>query len=163
MVSPGSSLFFTLSERTSLSRGGPEDGLIVMWLWGDHDASTDRALGLALARAIALGGAGIVLDLSEVDSMAPSTLGVIVRAREFLHRRSASLTVRSPSPCARRVIEACGWTELFSPGAGMAAGTGAGLSSWVEVPTAPRSDGPPVRSPSAPERVPASLGPADGR
>ena len=101
MPQVGSS-FFTVSDRPPLSEGGSEAGPIVVWLWGEHDASTDRNLSLTLARAIALDSAGLVLDMSEVELIAPSTLGTIVRAREFLRQRAASLTVRSPSAFARR-------------------------------------------------------------
>jgi anti-anti-sigma regulatory factor len=69
-----------------------------------------------LARAIALDSAGLVLDLSEVEFMGASTLGTIVRAREFLRQRSASLSLRSPSTFVRRVIDACNLNDLLVPG-----------------------------------------------
>jgi hypothetical protein len=33
-----------VSDRPPLSREGPEAGPIVVWLWGEHDLSTDDAL-----------------------------------------------------------------------------------------------------------------------
>ena len=114
MASVGPS-FFTVSDRPPASRAGSEIGPIVVWLWGEHDISTDRALGLALAGAIALDGAGLIVDLSAVEFMGASTLGVIARAREILRQRSASLTVRCPSAFARRVISVCGLNDLLGP------------------------------------------------
>jgi anti-anti-sigma factor len=153
MVSAGSSVF-TLSDRPPLGPGGPETGPIVVWLWGEHDASTDTALCLTLARAIAVDSPGLVLDLSEVDFIGPSTLAIIVRAREFLRERSASLTLRSPSAVARDIIDACGLADLLGPDPEMA-GTqrGTALSSWVAVPVADRSDGQPAGPVPVPERV----------
>jgi anti-anti-sigma factor len=112
MVTAGSS-FFTLSDRPPLDRGGAEAGPIVVWLWGKHDASTDRALCLTLARAIAVDSPGLVLDLSEVEPMGTSTLGTILRARRVLRQRSPSLTVRSPSGPARSAMDECGLTDLI--------------------------------------------------
>jgi anti-anti-sigma factor len=158
MVTAGSS-FFTLSDRPPLDQGGPEAGPVVVWLWGEHDASTDTALSLTLARAIAVDSPGLVLDLSEVDFIGPSTLAIIVGAREYLRQRSASLTVRSPSAVARDIIEACGLADLLGPDPEMAgAQRGTALSSWVAVPVADRSDGQPAPSVLVPERVPASVG-----
>ena len=158
MATAGSS-FFTLSDRPPLDRGGPEAGPIVVWLWGEHDASTGTALCLTLARAIAVDSAGLILDLSEVDFMGASTLGVIVRAREFLRQRSASLTVRSPSAVARDIIDACGLSDLLGADPEMAgAQQGTALSSWVAVPAAERGDGQPGPSVPVPEPVPARVG-----
>jgi anti-anti-sigma factor len=158
MATAGSS-FFTVSDRPPLDQRGPEAGPIVVWLWGEHDASTDRALCLTLARAIAVDSAGLVLDLSEVEFIGSSTLGIIVRAREFLRQRTASLTLRAPSAPARRSIDACGLTDLLSPDPQMAAAlTGTALSSWVAVPAVERGDGQPAPSAPAPERVPARIG-----
>ena len=129
MATPGSSSF-TLTDRPSLSRGGSEAGAIIVWLWGEHDAATDKALSLTLARAIALDSGGLVLDLSEVEFIGPSTLGIIVRAREYLRQRSASLTVRSISAPARVIIDACGLGDLFGSNTEMTGAlTGNSLSS----------------------------------
>ncbi len=130
--------FFTLPEPSPFGVDGAEAGPVVVWLRGEHDLSTDDALCATLARAIALDSAGLVLDLSEVEFMAASTLGVIVRAREFQRRRSSSLTVRAPSACVLRVMDACGLNDLTGPSAQAA---GAALGSWVGVPPARRGEG----------------------
>jgi anti-anti-sigma factor len=112
MVAAGSS-FFIVPDRHPVPGGpGPE---LVVWLRGQYDASTESALCLTLARAIAVNGPGLVLDLTEVPVMGRSTLEVIVRAREYLRHRSASLTVRSPSARVRRLIDACGLYDLLGP------------------------------------------------
>ena len=147
---------FSLLEQAPLRRDRAGAGPIVVWLRGEHDLSTDGALCATLARAIALDNAGLVLDLSEVEFMAVSTLGVIVRAGEFLRHRSRSLTVRSPSAFVRRIIDACDLTDLLGPQAGNLAAKS--LSSWVAVPATRRSRSQPGPLAPVPGRVPAPVG-----
>jgi anti-anti-sigma factor len=84
-------------------------------LAGEHDLSTDGALSMALARAIASDSSDIVVDLSEVSFIGASTLGVIARAREFVRRPGRALVVRHPSAVALRVIGICGLEDLLEP------------------------------------------------
>jgi anti-anti-sigma factor len=152
------SLFFNVPDRPPVRRGSEAEPIVV-WLRGKHDVSTDAALCRALARAIAHDSAGPVLDLSGVEFMGAATLGVIVRARELLRLRSASLTVRSPSAFVRRIISLCGLDDLLRPTCGRADHvTGNALGCWVAVPAAERSDGRPGPSTPVPDRVPARVG-----
>ena len=48
------SSFFTVSDRPTSRRNETEASPIIVWLVGEHDLSTDDALCLTLARAIAL-------------------------------------------------------------------------------------------------------------
>jgi anti-anti-sigma factor len=83
-------------------------------LEGEHDAFTAPGLCESLERAIASGGADLVVDLSRVEFMSAATVGVLVQARGELRRRSRSLVVRSPSPIACRVLDICGLSELVT-------------------------------------------------
>ncbi len=67
--------FFTVSDRPPARPGESEIGPIVVWLWGEHDLSTDSVLWLTLAPAIDMGSAGVIIDLSAVEFMGASTLG----------------------------------------------------------------------------------------
>jgi anti-anti-sigma factor len=84
--------------RLPLPGTGPEAASTVVWLRGEHDIATDGELRRVLACVIAANAAAIVVDLSEVELMSASTLGVIVTARKLLRQQSRSLTVRSPQP-----------------------------------------------------------------
>jgi anti-anti-sigma factor len=53
-----------------------------------------------------------VVDLHRVEFMDASTIGVITWARELLRARSRALTVRGPSPSARRVLGLCDLSDL---------------------------------------------------
>jgi anti-anti-sigma factor len=120
----------------------------VVWLQGEHDVTTVAALSQTLARAIALDDSDLVIDLSGVEFMDAATIGVIVRARDFLAQRSRSMSLRSPSTCARRIIDVCDLADLLdadlldlSPlaGARTTAATAA-LGRLVPVPTTDRTE-----------------------
>ena len=83
------------------------DGSVV-WLRGEHDLFTLAELWEAMARAIAFADGDVVVDLSAVEFMDASTIGVLVRARTILGKRSRSLTMRSPSTRASRILGLCG-------------------------------------------------------
>jgi anti-sigma B factor antagonist len=129
-------LSVTASRRgvQAYARRGPPQ--VVVCLRGDHDLSTVAELSAAMARAITLGDADIVVDLSRVEFMAAATVGVLVRARGLLRSRSRSLVVRSPSTRARRVLELSDLRGLIEPRSvdvRLAEAAGA-LRTWVAVP-----------------------------
>jgi anti-anti-sigma factor len=126
-----------------MTRAGLQADPTVVWLQGEHDISTEAELCATLAHAIALDDGPLVIDLTEVQFMSTGIVGVIVRAREFLRARSRSLTVRSPSAFAKRVICVCGLADLLEPGladlAGAANLAGA-LGTWTPVPALDHAD-----------------------
>lgn len=136
----------SLIHAPSLPTRGPprrEQGIdrTVVRLRGEHDISTVVALSVELARAIALDDADIVVDLRDVQFMDASTVGVIIGAREFLHHRGRSLTIRSLSSFARRLIDVCRLDELVDPDVDdspMPAWDGAALATWIAVPATQR-------------------------
>jgi hypothetical protein len=96
---------------------------------------------------MAANDAAIVVDLSDVELMSASTLGVLVRARALLRGQSRSLTVRYPSTFVRRIIGICGLEDLLGPSSQKNdGGAGDALGSWVAVPS------------SVPEHQPGHMG-----
>ena len=87
----------------------------VILLRGKYDLTTMAALGEPLDRAMAQGDADLVIDLSEVQFMDATTIGVIIRARNHLRAESRSLVLRSPPPWARRVLDQCDLAGLVGP------------------------------------------------
>lgn len=107
----------------------------VIWLSGEHDMSTVAELSETIAQAIAIDDADLVVDLADVEYMGAATVGVLSRARELLRARSRSLVLRSPSGCARRVLELCGDADLLDQrAADVPPLTGEALRTWVAVP-----------------------------
>jgi anti-anti-sigma factor len=152
MVHVGSSCF-TVAGREVHPGAGVQEGTTVVWLHGEHDISTDGDLVRTLAGAMALNEGALVLDLSDVELISASTLGVIVTARKFLRQRSRSLTVRSPSAFVRRTILICHLDDLLGPSPEKPAAA-AHLRSWVRVPTTERADRQPGPSAPAPDHSP---------
>jgi anti-anti-sigma factor len=88
----------------------------IVWLNGEHDASTVAALWEVIARAIALDDDDLVIDLSGVEFMGSATVGLIMRARDALRPRSRRLTLRCPSRCAARVLDLYGLSDRLEAG-----------------------------------------------
>jgi anti-anti-sigma factor len=153
----------TVSRLHVTAFAGRNSDRTVVWLRGEHDVSTVAALSETMARAIALDDADVVVDLSEVQFMGAATVRVIIRAREFLRLRSRSLVLRSPSECARRILDVCGHSDLLDPriaeGTPLTGPAGA-LGTWVVVPATERidrrADAPAPEPSCAPNPVPVS-------
>jgi anti-anti-sigma factor len=140
-MTPIRPLSVTISRRRLRRFPRRDTARVVVRLRGEHDLSTVAVLSETMAWAIAHDEADVVVDLSDVQFMGATTVSVLIRARELLRTRSRSLLVRSPSRCARRVLELCGATDLLDPSdAAPLAGTADALATWVAVPGADRAD-----------------------
>jgi anti-sigma B factor antagonist len=87
----------------------------VVWLSGEYDLSTATELGHTLARAMIRKEGELVIDLSEVQFLDASTMRAFIRADGALRTQSRSLSLRSPSAFARRILDLCGLAGLVSP------------------------------------------------
>jgi anti-anti-sigma factor len=154
----------TESPLIPLTHPGPaverrvDDGRVV-WLRGKHDISTVAAVWEMLDGFIALDDSDLVVDLSDVQVIDASTIGVIIQARDSLQPRLRALRLQAPSSCARRLLEMYDLAGLIDDGPidTMAAAPTA-LGSWVAVPATDPVDHPTsARNASLPdaERTPA--------
>jgi anti-anti-sigma factor len=111
----------------------------VVWFRGEHDLTTRLDLSVTIARAARIDGADVAIDLSGVTFMDASTISALVVARDRLRADSQSMSVRAPSPCARRLLEICGLEGAIdeSPSSPQSSRTPA-LNSWVAVPASDR-------------------------
>jgi anti-anti-sigma factor len=115
-------------------------------------------LSVTLADAARLDDADIFVDLSGVTFMDASTVSALVGARNRLRAQSRSLSVRDPSPLARRVVDLCGLSQLIDEHPEPAASLlGTALGTWVSVPARRlRTDtAPPSITPEASAQEPA--------
>ena len=90
-----------------------DGGRTVVWLSGEYDMATLSVLAEGFAAAIALDDADLVVDLTEVQFIDAATIGLLIRARNFLRPRSRHLTVRNPPRCAQRILNVCGLSGLI--------------------------------------------------
>ena len=146
---PDESSSVIVSRQSAVASAGPDAHRTVVWLRGEHDASTVDELADTMARVLALDDGDLVIDLGEVRFMSAATIGVIVRGARLLALRSRSLALRFPSRCARRLIDVCGLTDLLDPppvDATRPSGPAGALGTWVAVPRSDRLDRPADRS-----------------
>lgn len=101
--------------RLASAPAARDNTALIVWLRGEHDAATVAELSDILARAIAVGDGDLIIDMCDVTFIATATIGVLVKTRDRLRFGSRSLSVRSPSPCARRMLEVCRLTDLIAP------------------------------------------------
>ena len=99
-------------QSSSTQRDAPST---VVWLRGEHDASTVEALSATMAKAISLDHLDLVVDLSGVQYLGAATVSLIIQNLEYLRLRSRSLTLRNPTTCSRRVLDVCDLSDLIDP------------------------------------------------
>ncbi len=87
----------------------------VVWLDGEHDIATAAILADTLAKVTSADDADLIVDLSGVTFMSTATVDQLIRARNLLLGLSRNLTLRSPSKCARRLLDLCGLAGLVEP------------------------------------------------
>lgn len=122
---------------------GSDPDRTVVWVRGEHDIATAPVLAETMVRALTLDDADLVIDLSGVEFMDASTVGAVIRTRNLLGRRSKSLVLRAPSPCARRLLDACHLGDLVEPDASddpIDEPSAVALATWVAVPAWRRED-----------------------
>lgn len=107
-------------------------------MWGEHDQGTVGLLLGAMAEAVATDDLDVMVDLSDVAFMDGSTVGALDRGRALLADRDRNLTVQSPTPFQRRLLQICDLADLIEPTrAGERSqepGAATPLETWVEVP-----------------------------
>lgn len=121
---------------------------------GEHDLATSAHLTATISRAASSNDGDIVVDLGDLTFMDASTIGVLVCARNRLRESSRSLSVRAPSPLARRLLDVCSLACLIDERRVPVEPTVApALGSWVDVPASThRSDTAPTAERSTLER-----------
>ncbi len=87
----------------------------VVWLDGEQDIATVGVLADTLANVVAADDADLIVDLSGVTFMSTATIDELIRSQKLLLRHSRILTLRSPSRCARRLLDFFQLAVLVEP------------------------------------------------
>ncbi|MCU1449195.1 MAG: rsbV [Acidimicrobiales bacterium] len=90
------------------------DGQSVLTLAGDVDAYSSPQLRERLTRLIDDGALSLVLDLSGLQFLDSTGLGVLVGAQKRLTQADGELVLRSPRSGARKVFELTGLDQIFT-------------------------------------------------
>ena len=86
----------------------------VVWLDGEEDIATVAVLADRLATAVSAGDGDLIVDLSGLTFLSTATIEELIRVRNLLWRQHRSMSLRSPSPFARRVLDLCGVSDGWS-------------------------------------------------
>lgn len=89
--------------------GGP-----VLRVQGEVDVYTSPALRDELYRLIDGGAERVAVDLTAMDFIDSSGLGVFVGALKRIRERSGDLELRAIQPSTRKVLEITGLTQVFT-------------------------------------------------
>jgi anti-anti-sigma factor len=99
------SMASTVASRGAITRDAEQ---AVVWLDGEEDIATVVILADTLARAVAASDGDLIVDLSRVTFLSTATIEELIRVRNILVRQNRNLSLRSPSPFVRRVLDLCG-------------------------------------------------------
>ncbi|MGH9039946.1 MAG: STAS domain-containing protein [Acidimicrobiia bacterium] len=88
------------------------NGRAVLCLRGELDVATGPVLAQALGRVMARDHQVVVVDLAELEFIDWPGVRMLVDARARLRARSSDLTLRSPPPLVRRVLDVLGLNSL---------------------------------------------------
>lgn len=83
----------------------------VVWLDGEEDIATVAALADTLAKAVAAGDGDLIVDLSGLTFLSTATIEELMRVRDILLLQHRNMSLRSPSPFVRRVLDLCGVSD----------------------------------------------------
>lgn len=90
------------------------DGSHEVRLRGELDLATAGQLRDELARLASDGAQVVTVDMSELAFIDSTGLSVLITGLKHLRQRGGDMTLRSPTPSTRRVLEITGLTEVFS-------------------------------------------------
>lgn len=122
-----------LAVHTVVPRTDRAHTLVV--LSGEHDLATVDDVTTTLAHAAATGH-NVVVDMSDITFIDASIIGALIHARNDIRTRGCSLTIRSPSRAARRLITICNLDDFLEHDPSTVRNPTA-ITSWVAVPAAP--------------------------
>jgi anti-sigma B factor antagonist len=91
-----------------------ETGAAVLTVEGELDMATSDRLRAAAENALREGCRHLVLDLAQVSFIDSTGVGALVAIRKLAIDREAALTLRDPSPPARRILELSTLVDVFT-------------------------------------------------
>lgn len=86
----------------------------VVRLTGELDVATAPQLSGELLGLIERGIRSVTVDLAKLEFIDSTGLSVLVSSLKRLRENGGDLTVRSPSPSAKKVFEITGLTHIFA-------------------------------------------------
>jgi anti-sigma B factor antagonist len=103
----------TEPARFSVEAIGRHDSTAILAVTGEVDTFTSSGLRDALNEAIDSGAVQIILDVSDMEFIDSTGLGVLVGALKRVRERDGSMTLRKPRQSAMQVLSIVGLTSHF--------------------------------------------------
>jgi anti-sigma B factor antagonist len=100
--------------RFSVETAADGTGQLTLAVSGEVDTFTSAGLRDALNEGIDAGAVDITLDVSNMEFIDSTGLGVLVGALKRLQERGGGLTLRKPRPSALQVLSIVGLTSHFT-------------------------------------------------
>jgi anti-anti-sigma factor len=101
----------TIASPGATAREGEQ---VVVWLDGEEDIATVAVLAERLARAVSSGDGDLIVDMSGVTFLSTATIHQLIRVRNILVDQNRNMSLRAPSPFARRLLDLCGLQFTFA-------------------------------------------------
>jgi anti-sigma B factor antagonist len=98
-----------LDVSVSTGESGPE-----IHLRGELDMATASLLRDELVRLTTEGVTLVTLDLANLSFIDSTGLSVLITALKRIRQQGGDITLRSPTPGTRKVLEITGLTEVFA-------------------------------------------------
>jgi anti-anti-sigma factor len=89
-----------------------EGTMTIVAIRGAADISTRRVLCDVLCQVIASGNGDVAIDLAQATSVDTAIARALATAQQLLDRQDRTLTLRSPSRLATRVLDVFGLTDI---------------------------------------------------
>jgi anti-sigma B factor antagonist len=99
--------------RFSVETTADGTGTHTLTISGEVDTFTSAGLRDALNEAIGGGSTDIIIDMSAMEFIDSTGLGVLVGALKRLRERDGTVTLRKPRPAALQVLSIVGLTSQF--------------------------------------------------
>ncbi len=102
-----------------MAKGGPativarEGESVTVKVTGEIDMATTPALRSCLAECLAEGFSHVTMDMSEMEFIDSSGLGVLVWALKELRARDGELIIKDPPSIARKILGVSGLTPYL--------------------------------------------------
>jgi anti-sigma B factor antagonist len=100
-----------LSVNVSVRRTG---GQAVVTLRGELDLASTPSLVSHLTAAVAACGPSVIVDLSGLEYIGYSGLGVLVRVGKWLRESDGDLALAAPQPQVRKILVVTGLIDVFA-------------------------------------------------
>ena len=101
-------------EASGLVEVADDEDATLVSCAGEIDESCNGSLDRAVGLVTAARASTIIVDFTEVTFVGSIGLGFIARLYRMADLAGRTLTVRNPSPQARRVLDICGFADMIT-------------------------------------------------